>query len=164
MHTGMQCVKAHGTIRVACVYRCLSSDRVEFRQLFGIWSEDSGRSKWWHSPASCSLLFFFSSRRRHTRCSRDWSSDVCSSDLPPNRRAEGLGYVLTGSLIGAAGGPLVITTAQGTGPALGLDPAAFAWLLVPKIGRASCRERGEISVGAVSLKKKKEKNRDSFMC
>src|SRR2546429_111737 len=24
--------------------------------------------------------FFFSSRRRHTRCSRDWSSDVCSSD------------------------------------------------------------------------------------
>src|SRR5690606_40103590 len=28
-----------------------------------------------------SLLFFFSSRRRHTRFSRDWSSDVCSSDL-----------------------------------------------------------------------------------
>src|SRR5690606_41134396 len=27
------------------------------------------------------LLFFFSSRRRHTRFSRDWSSDVCSSDL-----------------------------------------------------------------------------------
>src|SRR5687768_11357735 len=27
--------------------------------------------------------FFFSSRRRHTRCSRDWSSDVCSSDLHP---------------------------------------------------------------------------------
>src|SRR5687768_18505836 len=27
------------------------------------------------------VLFFFSSRRRHTRCSRDWSSDVCSSDL-----------------------------------------------------------------------------------
>src|SRR5256884_1651910 len=26
-------------------------------------------------------VFFFSSRRRHTRCSRDWSSDVCSSDL-----------------------------------------------------------------------------------
>src|SRR5256884_6670646 len=25
--------------------------------------------------------FFFSSRRRHTRCSRDWSSDVCPSDL-----------------------------------------------------------------------------------
>src|SRR5687768_17759826 len=27
------------------------------------------------------IFFFFSSRRRHTRCSRDWSSDVCSSDL-----------------------------------------------------------------------------------
>src|SRR2546429_2397882 len=34
---------------------------------------------------ACSLyggFFFFSSRRRHTRCSRGWSSDVCSSDLP----------------------------------------------------------------------------------
>src|SRR5207302_5674999 len=28
-----------------------------------------------------SMVFFFSSRRRHTRFSRDWSSDVCSSDL-----------------------------------------------------------------------------------
>src|SRR5438105_6973103 len=27
------------------------------------------------------LFFFFSSRRRHTRSTRDWSSDVCSSDL-----------------------------------------------------------------------------------
>src|SRR3989337_1402015 len=27
------------------------------------------------------VLFVFSSRRRHTRCYRDWSSDVCSSDL-----------------------------------------------------------------------------------
>src|SRR3989442_11075755 len=26
-------------------------------------------------------MVFFSSRRRHTRCGRDWSSDVCSSDL-----------------------------------------------------------------------------------
>src|SRR3712207_8419554 len=31
------------------------------------------------------MIFFFSSRRRHTRYWRDWSSDVCSSDL---RRAE----------------------------------------------------------------------------
>src|SRR5258707_3161737 len=29
-----------------------------------------------------SCCFFFSSRRRHTRYWRDWSSDVCSSDLP----------------------------------------------------------------------------------
>src|SRR5256884_7730182 len=33
------------------------------------------------------MLFFVSSRRRHTRCSRDWSSDVCSSDLPPDELA-----------------------------------------------------------------------------
>src|SRR2546429_5717466 len=31
--------------------------------------------------SSSSAVVFFSSRRRHTRCSRDWSSDVCSSDL-----------------------------------------------------------------------------------
>src|SRR5690606_40118279 len=31
--------------------------------------------------------FFFSSRRRHTRFSRDWSSDVCSSDLGEIRMA-----------------------------------------------------------------------------
>src|SRR5207245_3524351 len=35
------------------------------------------------------LSFFFSSSRRHTRCYRDWSSDVCSSDLG--------GEVLTGT-------------------------------------------------------------------
>src|SRR5438067_5094125 len=31
------------------------------------------------------MFFFFSSRRRHTRSKRDWSSDVCSSDLPDPR-------------------------------------------------------------------------------
>src|SRR2546421_6590494 len=34
-----------------------------------------------------SFFFFFSSRRRHTRSDRDWSSDVCSSDLRGRRRA-----------------------------------------------------------------------------
>src|SRR5690606_39376312 len=50
--------------------------------------------------------FFFSSSRRHTRFSRDWSSDVCSSDLP--------------------GGTLALcrTWAQETGCAL-LGPRAF---------------------------------------
>src|SRR5699024_11447938 len=32
------------------------------------------------------LCFFFSSRRRHTRSKRDWSSDVCSSDLVIHER------------------------------------------------------------------------------
>src|SRR5699024_1877290 len=34
------------------------------------------------------LFFFFSSRRRHTRSKRDWSSDVCSSDLIATRLDE----------------------------------------------------------------------------
>src|SRR2546421_7157601 len=43
---------------------------------------------WWAKRARRSAgdvetaVFFFSSRRRHTRSDRDWSSDVCSSDLP----------------------------------------------------------------------------------
>src|SRR5208282_6408194 len=36
------------------------------------------------------FVFFFSSRRRHTRCYRDWSSDVCSSDLTRNAAHFGL--------------------------------------------------------------------------
>src|SRR5690606_13571806 len=36
------------------------------------------------------FVFFFSSRRRHTRFSRDWSSDVCSSDLASNSMASTL--------------------------------------------------------------------------
>src|SRR5216683_5146104 len=36
-------------------------------------------------------FFFFSSRRRHTRSDRDWSSDVCSSDLRDQRLAGDLG-------------------------------------------------------------------------
>src|SRR5690554_7214035 len=38
------------------------------------------------------FFFFFSSRRRHTRCGRDWSSDVCSSDLTLTI-GKGRGYV-----------------------------------------------------------------------
>src|SRR5690349_16759154 len=43
-----------------------------------VWCRPYGRS-----PASgwVMCIFFFSSRRRHTRSLRDWSSDVCSSDL-----------------------------------------------------------------------------------
>src|SRR5260221_7531676 len=36
--------------------------------------------------SNCFFFFFFSSRRRHTRSLCDWSSDVCSSDLPPRQR------------------------------------------------------------------------------
>src|SRR5690554_7582263 len=33
------------------------------------------------APLTYFIFFFFSSSRRHTRCGRDWGSDVCSSDL-----------------------------------------------------------------------------------
>src|SRR5207302_5304560 len=56
-------------------------------------------------------FFFFSSRRRHTRFSRDWSSDVCSSDLPAGRfgsvapRAVAAPNLPAGGAFAAAGGP-----------------------------------------------------------
>src|SRR2546422_7674049 len=43
------------------------------------------------------FFFFFSSRRRHTRCSRDWSSDVCSSDLYLNAKKVPQLFVLSGA-------------------------------------------------------------------
>src|SRR2546422_3225293 len=52
-----------------------------------------------------SLFFFFSSRRRHTRCSRDWSSDVCSSDLLHGLgRQQGCGHRRQGGVLCAADG------------------------------------------------------------
>src|SRR5436305_7994114 len=55
------------------------------------------------------MMLFFSSRTRHTRCGRDWSSDVCSSDLLPADRLrldifqqsghpEGLAMIIKGFL------------------------------------------------------------------
>src|SRR2546422_1040726 len=59
--------------------------------------------------------FFFSSRRRHTRCSRDWSSDVCSSDLGhykdvDQRVADGLGAeeVSIGDFVLSGGEPAAL--------------------------------------------------------
>src|SRR3712207_8819076 len=59
-------------------------------------------------------VFFFSSRRRHTRYWRDWSSDVCSCDL-------------AGLLTGAAETPLVI-------PALNRDGDCLSDLVLPMFG------------------------------
>src|SRR3712207_8743406 len=63
----------------------------------------------------CVDLFFFSSRRRHTRYWRDWSSDVCSSDLSAKRPRKGYGMSWLGEVreqpwritIAAVGGLLV---------------------------------------------------------
>src|SRR5205814_2932070 len=44
------------------------------------------------------FMFFFSSRRRHTRCLSDWSSDVCSSDLSSRMRPVN-GKPITGRIL-----------------------------------------------------------------
>src|SRR5690348_14974044 len=88
-------------------------------------------------------LFFFSSRRRHTRWTGDWSSDVCSSDL---------GHVPAMTLDD-------VVVFQERRAALE-DPKLWAHELkhviqfaewgVDEIGRASCRERVIIWVGVAS--------------
>src|SRR5256885_4393250 len=51
------------------------------------------------------VVFFFSSRRRHTRLQGDWSSDVCSSDLArPRRHVGGRGVPSVYPSLGARGG------------------------------------------------------------
>src|SRR6267142_2907696 len=52
------------------------------------------------------FFFFFSSRRRHTRLTCDWSSDVCSSDLPEVRDLQHLRLVLEAREAVAAEEPL----------------------------------------------------------
>src|SRR5699024_2102129 len=67
------------------------------------------------------MFFFFSSRRRHTRSKRDWSSDVCSSDLAHGGRLPGRTAHRHRGLIGGRG--------RGRG-----DPAG--------LGRGGIRARG----------------------
>jgi MFS family permease len=50
---------------------------------------------------------------------------------PPARRGEGLGFVLTGSLVGALGGPGIISLADTLGRSVHLSQIAVAWLIVP---------------------------------
>src|SRR3712207_9491587 len=86
--------------------------------------------------------FFFSSRRRHTRYWRDWSSDVCSSDLAWGFSAR--------AMVGHHR-PLGKGVAAAAGSSAGDD------CRTGEIGRASWRERVEISVVVVSLKKNNKK-------
>src|SRR5690606_40653777 len=78
--------------------------------------------------------FFFSSRRRHTIFSRDWSSDVCSSDLVLGWRR--VPYIWMGTLIQFGGFAIL----------------PFALLVLSEIGRASCRERALETVAPGSFK------------
>src|SRR5258707_11656339 len=87
------------------------------------------------------LFFFFSSRRRHTRYWRDWSSDVCSSDLHRELyRIFSVGDVVVVELAlqGTHKGPLPTP--------MGILPPTDKRMDAPccdvfQIGRASCRER-----------------------
>jgi MFS family permease len=57
---------------------------------------------------------------------------VAAADMyPPTRRAEGLGYVLTGSLVGVLVTPALVMLAQLAAPGLGVDPLGLPWLLLP---------------------------------
>src|SRR2546422_6807368 len=100
-------------------------------------------------------FFFFSSRRRHTRCSRDWSSDVCSSDLSPPPRIPRLAcYRLMPSRSGGS-----LPPPPGSRPARGPPRSQRQrghGRTSKKIGREAGRGRGEIFVGGGSLKKKKK--------
>src|SRR5690349_25161863 len=102
----------------------------------------------------CVLFFFFSSRRRHTRSLRDWSSDVCSSDLEriPGRRARRSATARPpdgASKICVPFGPGYVPRRTHAGA-----PEDGAAEGVAEIGRASCRERVESSGGAVQTQKK----------
>src|SRR6266550_7208480 len=79
------------------------------------------------------FFFFFSSRRRHTRCSRDWSSDVCSSDLRS------------------------FAASWSAGIAIPWGPSRAVLASATEIGRASCRESVDLG-GRRIIKKKNKKN------
>src|SRR5690606_40264139 len=93
--------------------------------------------------ASIISFFFFSSRRRHTRFSRDWSSDVCSSDLKPYRLdIYGLSKFFNERIAWAYQRRYGIETVGLRMATVWLpDHEPTDQLLRDQIGRASCRER-----------------------
>ncbi len=63
---------------------------------------------------------------------------VAAADMyPPSRRAEGLGLVLTGSLVGALASPILIRTSETFAGDFGLEPIALAWFFIPVVVVAS---------------------------
>src|SRR5947199_4541969 len=98
---------------------------------------------------SCSFFlvffFFFSSRRRHTRCLRDWSSDVCSSDLDEGEGGRAVLDHRVGQVVELEGRRVGDGAADDHHVAvvdLAEDPEVpFAVGKRAEIGRASCRER-----------------------
>src|SRR2546430_13428073 len=87
-------------------------------------------------------IFFFSSRRRHTRFDCDWSSDVCSSDLQP-QGARSCTSAMAGQIMRLAirAYSAVSNRKFNSGVEGSVQPAAREVSLPYEIGRASCRER-----------------------
>src|SRR5258705_9132304 len=102
-------------------------------------AEDGIRDAYVTGVQTCA--FFFSSRRRHTRCLSDWSSDVCSSDLSPRRcrcrtvatYPQGRNDPMPRPLAGA----FVCKSVR----IQRLAPSSRMEQFLLQIGRASCRER-----------------------
>src|SRR5699024_12150632 len=90
-------------------------------------------------------VFFFSSRRRHTRSKRDWSSDVCSSDLEDVNQAlhRALKEVVPGDILVVSGGGFSERALMGELIAQRAQNAGIIGMII-EIGRASCRERVEV--------------------
>src|SRR2546422_1246871 len=86
------------------------------------------------------FFFFFSSRRRHTRCSRDWSSDVCSSDLRESQMVADIDQALMRIEEGSYG-QCVRCSKPIDERRLEALPTARYDATCQEIGRASCRER-----------------------
>src|SRR5258705_9852813 len=88
-------------------------------------------------------FFFFSSRRRHTRCLSDWSSDVCSSDLDTSAPAACARAADAPHARGSAGGRAGVEL-RAAAPVLAQSASHVTRRRVLselEIGRASCRER-----------------------
>src|SRR5256885_15387068 len=94
------------------------------------------------------MLFFFSSRRRHTRLQGDWSSDVCSSDLHLRRVEIEVGLLRVGDAIEPEIGLAPILDRIGVA---GLEGERL------QIGRASCKGKSVDLGGRRIIKKKKKK-------
>src|SRR5699024_12040685 len=94
-----------------------------------------------------SEFFFFSRRRRHTRSKRDWSSDVCSSDLALQFRIVRLELDLLHDALAVhdLADPHVRDVLVRGRLAGGSARVAVGQHEPVQIGRASCRERVEMS-------------------
>src|SRR5256885_11673742 len=91
------------------------------------------------SAACCFFFFFFSSRRRHTRLQGDWSSDVCSSDLPFKQTAQALlpllALAISESIAIYLGGPGALSL---TMPAMLLCAMRYRLFVVALLNLVSC--------------------------